>query len=106
MKLQALATAPQLEKITIDNPEIVERYGDVLDFYMYDKQDMDTFMQLATVNQDNQGAVFDVIKTLVRDEDGELILKDNATLPLDVMVKMIEKVVQRLGNSQSQTIAE
>ena len=106
MKLQALAAEPKLEKITVDAEAIVEKYGEPLDFYMYDRQDMDTFMQLASVNQEDQTAIFSVIKNLVRDEKGELILDSKATLPVDVMVRVIEKVVERLGKLQSQTTAE
>jgi len=106
MKLQQLAAEPKLEKITVDAEAIVEKYGEPLDFYMYDRQDMDTFMQMASVNQEDQSAIFSVIKNLVRDEEGKLILDDKATLPVDVMVRVIEKVVERLGKLQSQTTAE
>jgi len=106
MKLQQLAAEPKLEKITVDADVIVEKYGEPLDFYMYDRQDMDTFMQMASVNQEDQSAIFSVIKNLVRDEEGKLILDDKATLPVDVMVRVIEKVVERLGKLQSQTTAE
>jgi len=106
MKLQQLAAEPKLEKITVDADVIVEKYGEPLDFYMYDRQDMDTFMQLASVNQEDQTAIFNVIRGLIRDEEGKLILDNNATLPVDVMVRVIEKVVERLGKLQSQTTAE
>lgn len=106
MKLQQLAAEPKLEKITVDAEAIVEKYGEPLDFYMYDRQDMDTFMQLASVNQEDQTAIFSVIRGLIRDEEGKLILDNNATLPVDVMVRVIEKVVERLGKLQSQTTAE
>jgi len=106
MKLQQLAAEPKLEKITVDADAIVEKYGEPLDFYMYDRQDMDTFMQLASVNQEDQTAIFNVIRGLIRDEEGKLILDNNATLPVDVMVRVIEKVVERLGKLQSQTTAE
>lgn len=106
MKLQQLAAEPKLEKITVDAEAIVEKYGEPLDFYMYDRQDMDTFMQLASVNQEDQSAIFSVIRGLIRDEEGKLILEDKATLPVDVMVRVIEKVVERLGKLQSQTTAE
>ena len=106
MKLQQLAAEPKLEKITVDAEAIVEKYGEPLDFYMYDRQDMDTFMQLASVNNEDQSAIFAVIRNLIRDEQGKLILEDKATLPVDVMVRVIEKVVERLGKLQSQTTAE
>jgi hypothetical protein len=106
MQLQTLAAEPKLEKITVDHAAIIEKYGESLDFYMYDRQDMDTFMKLASIDASNQGEIFSVIKSLVRDDQGNLILQDKATLPVDVMVRVIEKVVERLGKLQSQTTAE
>lgn len=106
MKLQQLAAEPKLEKITIDHEDIVKKYGEELDFYMYDRQDMGTFMEMASLDQKDQSAIFNLIKKLVRDEEGNLILTDSSTLPIDVMIKMIEKVVTRLGNSQSQIMEE
>lgn len=106
MKLQALAAEPKLEKITVDHESIVEKYGEPLDFYMYDRQDMDTFMQLASMDQDNQTAIFSLVRGLIRNEEGDLILSEKFTLPVDVMVRVIEKVVERLGNLQGQTSVE
>jgi len=47
MRLKELATKPQLTKITIDSAELVEKYGDALTFYMYDRQSLDVFSKLA-----------------------------------------------------------
>ena len=104
MKLEALASKPQLMKITIDNAELVEKYGDAIEFHIYDRQDMDTFMKLATIEGDNHfSQISKVVQTLVLDAKGNQVLADGNTLPIDIMVKVVETVVERLGNSMTQT---
>ena len=104
MKLSQLAAKPQLIKITINDEDIVEKYGEELDFYVYDRHDLDAFMNLATINDNDQGEIVRVIKDMVHDEDGKKILGDGETLPLDIMGKVIEKVVAQLGNLTGQII--
>ena len=48
MNLKELATKPALVKLTIDDEEIVKQYGDTLDFYVYDKHQLDVFVELST----------------------------------------------------------
>jgi hypothetical protein len=105
MKLQALASEPQLVKITIDDENIVKAYGESLDFYIYDRQDMNIFMKLATLEGGNDiSGITTVIKDLILDEKGEKILTGNSTLPTDVMIKVTEAVVNKLGNTITQTL--
>ena len=104
MKLAELVAEPQLIQITIDDKEIVEKFGDNLDFWVYDRQDMGTFMKLATLDQENFGEIAEIVKTLVLDEKGKPVLNGKATLPMSVMMKVIEKVINTLGNSVSQTM--
>jgi len=106
MKLQALASKPQLIKITIEEEDIVEKYGEPLEFWVKDRQDMDTFFKLANleggVGMEN---IASVVKDLVLDEKGNPILQGEVALPVDVMLKVIEVTVTRLGNSVTQTSA-
>ena len=104
MKLEALASKPQLINITIDDEAIVTKYGEEIEFYIYDRQDMDTFMKLASIEGDSQFAeIAKVVQSLVLNEKGKPVLDDGNTLPIDIMVKVVETVVQRLGNSMTQT---
>jgi len=104
MKLQALVSTPQLQKITIDDEAIVEKYGEEIDFYIYDRQDMDTYMSLATLGEDTSiSAVAKVVSKIILTEDGNRILEDNQQLPMDMMMKVVEETVKHLGNSMTQT---
>jgi len=104
MKLQALVSTPQLQKITIDDEAIVEKYGEEIDFYIYDRQDMDTYMSLATLGEDTSiSTVAKVVSKIILTEDGNRILEDNQQLPMDMMLKVVEETVKHLGNSMTQT---
>lgn len=104
MDLKKLATKPNLEKITLDQQTIVDLYGEPLEFYMYDRQDLPTYLRLAQL-KDDQFEMFELIKHLILDEQGKAVLQDGEMLPVDVMVKVLEAAIQKLGNAQPQTLA-
>jgi hypothetical protein len=105
MKLSQLTAKPKLIELKIDDEAIVKEYGETLEFYVYDRQTMDTFMKLATIDQNNFHQIADIVKEMVLDEKGKPILKGEETLPMDVMLIVIDKVVNSLGNPKGQTLA-
>lgn len=103
MKLSQLASKPQLIKLSIDDAETIEEFGEALEFYVYDRQDIDTYMRLAALDKDNQGQIIELIYGMIYDENGELIVKDGVSLPVNILSKVIPLVVENLGNLKSQT---
>jgi hypothetical protein len=97
LKLTQLASKPQLIKITLDNKEIVEKFGDELEFWIMDRQPIDQFIKMATIKGDNYGEMLKMVNDLVLDEDGTKILGAGQALPNDVMVIVMAAVVDRLG---------
>ena len=106
MKLSELASKPQLIKITIDDELTKEEFGEDLEFWIYDRQDMDTYMAMANVKEDNMSKLAEVLSTMALDEEGNKIIKDGVSLPPSVMMRVISKVVEQLGNSMSQTLTK
>lgn len=104
MKLQALASTPQLVEISITDPKIVERYGETIEFYVYDRQDLDVYMRMSALKDDDSLATLtSVVKDMIYNESGEPILKEGQTLPLDIMMRVIEETVKHLGNLTNPT---
>lgn len=103
MKLAELAAEPKLTKITIDSEDVVKNYGEPIEFWVYDRQEMDVFMKLASISDNDMGHISEVVSDIVLDENGNKIFKDGVTIPTDVMLKVIEEVVTHLGNGVSQT---
>jgi hypothetical protein len=102
MELATLAKEPTLTKVTVDAEAIVEAYGEPVDFWMLDRQDLPTYLKLSKI-QDDQTQMWSVLKDLMLDKDGNKILKGNAVLPIEIMVPVIEKAIQHLGNLNPQT---
>ena len=103
MELTKLIAKPTLVKVSIDGADIVKEYGEPIEFYIYDRQKMDVFMRMATIKEENYAEIAGMVEQLVLDKDGKQIITKDATLPVKVMMKVIQKVVDSLGNSVSQT---
>lgn len=97
MKLTQLAKAPQLIRIELDDEEIRKEHGDSLEFYIFDRQPLDQFIKLATAKQDDIGSMIELINAMILDENGERVMKDNLTLPSDIILKVVNKVTETLG---------
>jgi len=97
LKLTQLASKPQLIKLTIDQADLVEKYGDELEFWIMDRQPIDQFIKMATTGADNYGDMIKMVNDMVLDEDGNKVIKEGEALPNDVMVAVIAATVERLG---------
>lgn len=98
MKLSQLAAKPQLIKLELNDADIVEQYGEALEFWIYDRQPIEKFIQMATVGNENYGEMIKMVNELVLDEDGSMIARDGMVFPSKIMLKIINKVVESLGN--------
>jgi hypothetical protein len=101
MKLNQLAAKPQLVKVEINDEEVVTEFGEALEFWVWDRQNMDSFIKLATLDYNDFGKVADLVKELVLDEQGQPVIKDDLSLPTNILMKVITTVVETLGKSVS-----
>lgn len=106
MKLSELTAKPQLIKLSLDDEETVKEFGEPIDFWVYDRQKVDTFMRMATMENNDVSIIAELVTELIYDEDGKKIITDETALPVKVMMKVIPKVVESLGNTISQTSAK
>lgn len=97
MNLSELAKKPQLIKVTIDDKDIIEEFGESLDFWTWDRQPMDTFLKLASIDSNNTGSVIEAVRELVLDESGKRILTKDTALPTKLMMRVITRIVEGLG---------
>ena len=102
MQLKELATEPTLHKVTVDDEVIISAYGEPIDFYMYDRQDLPTYLKLAQI-KDNEAEMWNVLKELLLDDKGNQVLTGSKSMPVEIMVPVITKAVEALGNTQPQT---
>lgn len=97
MKINQLAAKPQLVKLELDAPELVEAFGEVIEFWTWDRQPLDTFMKLASANQQDYAKMLDVVRTLILDEEGKQVIQGENTLPSKVLIAAVAKIVELLG---------
>lgn len=105
MNLTELAKTPKLVKVTIDDEKIVKKYGETINFWIYDRVDMEKFMALANLDGKTDIAnVVNTMKDLILDEKGNKIIDGGRILPNDVMIKAVEVTVTQLGNEMTPTL--
>ncbi len=97
MKLKDLAAKPQLTEIIINEDNIVEKYGEELQFFVHDRFSMETFTKMASVEQTDPAQLYNIVKDLILDETGTPVMSDGNMLPLDVMNAAVVKVTEQLG---------
>lgn len=97
MKLSQLSAKPQLIDISIDDEATITEFGEAIEFWTWDRQPMDVFMKLARITGNDTSEIITIVKTLILDEKGKEILKDDEMLPTHVLMKAIGKVTELLG---------
>jgi hypothetical protein len=58
---------------------------------------MDVFMKLANASGQDTSGIIGIVRTLILDEKGKEILKNDEMLPTHVLMKAIAKVTELLG---------
>jgi hypothetical protein len=97
MKLTQLAAKPQLVRIEITDEDIIQQYGEALEFWIWDRQPMDKFIRLAQMKGEDMSELIAAVNDMVLDEEGNAVVKDGLILPTNIMTKVIGKVVETLG---------
>lgn len=97
MDLKSLVAKPQLKMIQIDDEETVKEYGEPLEFYVWDRQPVETFMRLADLDKANFSRVVELVNELILDKDAKPVVEPGMALPQAIYIKAIEKVVAALG---------
>ena len=97
MKLSQLTAKPQLIDVHIDDEDTIKEFGEPIEFWTWDRQPMDVFMKLASASGADTSNIISIVRTLILDEKGKEVLKDDAMLPTHILMKAIAKVTELLG---------
>ena len=97
MKLTQLSKKPELIKLELADEDTVKEYGEPLEFWIYDRTDMDVFVRMATLKPEDFGSMVEIVNKLILDEDGTPVVKEGYLLPTNILSRVIAKVVETLG---------
>jgi|TARA_R110000803_G_scaffold135387_2_gene202394 hypothetical protein len=96
MKITELTAKPTLTKIILDDEELVTKYGEEIEFWVWDRQPLEKYVAMAQ-NGGDTGAVMDLAKDMILDEKGNLVMEGDNTLPSDIAMRALTKVIETLG---------
>lgn len=97
MKLAELAAEPKLTKIILEDEDIVAKYGEALEFWIWDRQPIDNYMRMAKSTNENFDEIVTAVNEMILDEEGKRIVEGNVMLPTNVLMKAFTKVIETLG---------
>lgn len=97
MKINQLASKPQLISVVLDDKQTVKELGEPLEFWTWDRQPLDKFMKLAALDQNKPADIIEVVRTLILDEEGKEVIHDDIMLPTPILIRVIQKVTETLG---------
>lgn len=96
MKITELTAKPTLTKITIDDEALVEKYGEEIEFWVWDRQPLEKYVAMAQ-NGGDTGVVMNLAKEMILDETGNPVMTGDNTLPSDIAMRALTKVIETLG---------
>jgi hypothetical protein len=101
MDISTLAKIPKLAKIEITDPDIVDRYGEVITFWMIDELGIDTYFKFYRLQQEQKtNELNDLLRDMIRKADGSPALGPDEVLPVDLVLGVLVGVNDFLGKSK------
>jgi len=102
MNIENAVRKPKLIEIKIEDPDIVETYGEAVTFWMNDFIDIISYFDFYKSQADNDGEKLNaILRKLIRNSEGKLVLGDEDALPVDLTVAALMKINEVLGKSKT-----
>lgn len=104
MNIQQFAKKPELIKIEITEPAIVEAYDGPVSFWIYDSIDITTYFDFFKSQADGDGEKLnEMVRKLIRNEQGEICIQEGHVLPVDLAIASLTAINERLGKSKTKS---
>lgn len=89
----------------MDDSHIVQQYGDVITFYMYDDFDIPTYFEIHEIyHRNNADEILSMLRRILRTQSGELILSDTDLLPVDIISAVNHKIFTTLNQVRNKKL--
>jgi hypothetical protein len=100
MDISKLAKKPQLEKLVLDEPDIVERFGEPVTFYIKDQMGVSTYFNFYKLQQSEDDTLLnDLLRKIVLKEDGTPAIGEGEVLPVSLILAILMRINDFLGKS-------
>jgi hypothetical protein len=104
MDIKLLAKKPELQEVLINDPQIVESYGDTITFYMYDHVDINTYFDFFRSQSEKDGNELNLLmRKIILNQEGKPSLAEDEQLPVDIAVAALTKINETLGKSKTKS---
>ena len=102
MDIGSLAKKPQLEKLELNDKDIVQAYGDTITFYMMDHVDVNTYFSFYKLQQEENGSLLnELLRKIILKENGKPALGKDEVLPVDITLAVLVRINEHLGKSNT-----
>jgi hypothetical protein len=100
LDIAKFAKKPELIKIELDAPEVVEKYEGTVTFYVLDSIDIATYFEFYKSQADNDGKrLNDILRKLILNAEGKQVIEEGHMLPVDLALASLSKIGEQLGKS-------
>jgi hypothetical protein len=104
MDISKFAKKPTLIKIVMDDAEVVETYGDTIEFHILDQMSISTYFEFYKLQQDQDSdKLNDLLRKIVLKDDGTPALTEEEIFPVDLTLGLLVKINEFLGKSKAKT---
>lgn len=102
MKIEALKLKPQLIEVVLDDKDLVQEYGEPITFWMYNHLDIKTYFDFFSAQSERDtDKLLNIIRSIIRDQDGREVLGPDDQLPIDIFTETIIGISRYLGKSKT-----
>jgi hypothetical protein len=100
MDIAKLAQKPQLQKLTLDDADIVERFGEPITFWIYDHMGISTYFNFYKLQQSEDDTLLnDLLRKIILKEDGTPAIGSDEVLPVQLVLAILMRINDFLGKS-------
>ena len=102
MDISKLAKKPQLEKLVLDDKDIVEKFGEPITFYLKDHMGISTYFNFYKLQQTEDDSLLnDLLRKLILKEDGSPAIGEDEVLPIQLILAILMRINDFLGKSSA-----
>lgn len=107
MDISKFAKKPTLTKIVIDDAEVIETYGESIEFHMLDQMSISTYFEFYRLqHEQDSDKLNELLRKIILKEDGTPVLSDDEIFPVDITLALLVKMNDFLGKSKTKALTQ